>query len=383
MKNLQVALSKRKKENSYRRRRIISSPQGIETIIDGKKMLSFCSNDYLGLANHPAIKKSFQQAVNDYGVGGGAAHLINGHSKDHHALEEELADFVGQQRALLFSTGYMANLAITTSLLSRNSFIFSDKLNHASLIDAGRLTDATMKRYAHNDIESLDQLLNKYTCDEQLVMTDAVFSMDGDIANVPELIKSCEKNNAWLILDDAHGFAVLGESGKGTIEHFNLDPKRVPIVMATLGKAMGTFGAFVAGSDDLIETLIQSARTYIYTTATPPALAAATRTSLRLVKKESWRREKLQSLICYFKQQASSAGLHLMASDTAIQPIIVGSNESVLYASDQLFAQGIHVTGIRPPTVPEGTGRLRVTLCAEHEEDHVDRLVGGLASVLD
>jgi len=382
MKELQAELERRRAAGLYRQRRVIESAQGVETRIDGRTLLSFCSNDYLGLANHPDIKRAFVGAVAEYGVGSGAAHLINGHSRLHEDCERRLAEFAGRDRALLFSTGYMANLAIASTLLGRGDRVFQDRLNHASLIDGARLGRARMVRYRHNDLTELEMLLQDSPADKRrLVMTDGVFSMDGDCADVAALVRIAADNGAWLMVDDAHGFGVLGARGAGLIEQLGLDQRQVPILMATLGKAAGTAGAFVAGSEALIETLIQQARPYIYTTAAPPALAAAILEAVKIIETENWRREKLNQSIAYFRQQAAAAGLEPMRSQTAIQPLVIGDNHRAMQLGEALFERGIHVTAIRPPTVPEGSARLRVTLSALHEPAHIDRLIDTLASL--
>ena len=383
MKQLEADLAQRRADGLYRKRRIIDSPQGVETSIDGKRLLSFCSNDYLGLANHPQIKQAFVDAVDEYGVGSGAAHLINGHSRLHERCEQRLAEFTGRDRALLFSTGYMANIAIASALLGRNDLIYQDKLNHASLIDSAKLSAAKLIRYRHNDLRQLEELLSSGRRDHRrLVMTDAVFSMDGDCADVDTLSRIAAEHDAWAMVDDAHGFGVLGERGAGLLEREGLNQQQVPILMATLGKAVGTAGAFVAGSEVLIESLIQRARPYIYTTASPPAIAAATLKSIDLIEGEAWRRDKLNESIAYFRRQAKTLDVELMTSQTAIQPLVIGDNHRALKLSEALFEQGIHVTAIRPPTVPVGSARLRVTLSAAHEREHIDRLIAKLKSLL-
>ena len=383
MKELLAELEQRRANGLYRRRRIIESAQGVETRIDGKKLLSFCSNDYLGLANHPDIKQAFIEAATEFGVGSGAAHLINGHSQLHEACERRLAEFTGRDRVLLFSTGYMANLAVASALLGRNDVIFQDKLNHASLIDSAKLSDAKLRRYRHADLRHLEVLLSETSRDHRrLVMTDAVFSMDGDCADVDTMSRVAAEHGAWTMVDDAHGFGVLGARGAGLLEQLALSQQQVPILMATLGKAVGTAGAFVAGSEALIETLIQQARPYIYSTASPPAIAAATLKSIDLIERETWRRDKLNESIGYFRQQAQAFDLELMPSRTAIQPIVIGDNHRALQLGEALFEDGIHVTAIRPPTVPVGTARLRITLSAAHEREHIDRLVQSLQTSL-
>lgn len=381
---LRAELESRQNRHLYRRPRIADSPQQPHRQIDGKALLTFCSNDYLGLANHPAVIRAFQQAANEYGVGSGAAHLVNGHSRPHQQLEEALAIFVGRERALLFSTGYMANLGVVNALLTgRNDVVYADRLNHASLVDASLLSGAKLIRYPHNDTTSLGKrlLAQADNASTQLILTDGVFSMDGDIAPLNKLATMAQHHDAWLMVDDAHGFGVLGNTGAGLVEAQGLTQTDVPILMATLGKALGTAGAFVAGSHDLIEYLIQTARTFIYTTAQPPAVAAATLASLQLVQTESWRREHLQALIQQFRQGAAQLGLPLMASATAIQPILVGSSEKALAISRQLEERGLLVTAIRPPTVPDGTARLRVTLSAAHTATDVEQLLTALAQI--
>ncbi|MES9876407.1 MAG: 8-amino-7-oxononanoate synthase [Candidatus Sedimenticola sp. PURPLELP] len=381
MKSLQPELDRRRSEHLYRTRRVSDSPQGPEAVVDGRHMLTFCSNDYLGLANHPQVIDAMQRGAERYGAGSGAAHLVSGHSSAHHALEEELAEFTGRPRALLFSTGYMANLGVISVLMGRGDSVYEDRLNHASLIDGGLLSRADFKRYAHADMNALAGLLGGHAKGEALVATDGVFSMDGDIAPLGEMAGICRDKNAWLMVDDAHGFGVLGEQGRGSCSHFNLGVDDVPVLMATLGKGVGTFGAFVAGSEELIETLIQQARSYIFTTATPPAVAETTRASLRLVQQDEWRRERLKALIAQFRQGVAQLGLPLMESQTPIQPIVAGSSEQALRWSRQLEEQGIQISAIRPPTVPEGSARLRVTLTASHTPEQIERLLEALSQL--
>jgi len=381
-KLIKAFLKDKEQQHLYRKVRITESAQAPRMQIDGKRLLTFCSNDYLGLANHPEITSTFKKAADKYGVGSGAAHLINGHSIEHQRLEEELADFTGRQKALLFSTGYMANMGVVNALMGRGDVIFADKLNHASLVDAGLVSRAKLQRFAHKDSDALSQLYDRNTANNTMILSDAVFSMDGDIAELNRLVELATVEQAWLMIDDAHGFGVLGKTGAGLLEQENLTQKDVPILMATLGKSIGTAGAFVAGSHDLIEYLTQTARTYIYTTAMPPAIAAATRTSLKLVQQEAWRRDKLVSHIEYFKRSAAQLGIQLLPSDTAIQPILVGSTELAVEISQQLEQKGILVSAIRPPTVPEGTARLRVTFSAGHTEADIDSLLIALEAIM-
>ena len=380
-KDIPAFLAQKQQQHLYRQIRLTESAQQVRMQIDGKKLLTFCSNDYLGLANHPKLIKAFTQAANEVGVGSGAAHLINGHSKYHQQLEEELAEFTGRPRALLFSTGYMANIGTVNALMERGDTIYADRLNHASLVDAGLLANAKMYRYPHNDLIVLEKKLQAQGSGNKMILCDGVFSMDGDVAPIKELSLLAKQQKAWLMMDDAHGLGVLGKQGAGLLEEKNLTEDDVPILMATLGKAIGTAGAFIAGSDDLIEYLIQTARTWIYTTAMPPAIAAATSASLKLVKQETWRREKLQSLIQQFRLGATQLGLELMPSYTAIQPVLVGSNEKALNISQALQKQGILVTAIRPPTVPKDTARLRFTFSANHTEQDVVQLLDSLEKV--
>jgi 8-amino-7-oxononanoate synthase len=380
---LQPALAERRAQNLYRTRKVVDSAQGAEVIVDGKKYLNFCSNDYLGLANHPLVIQAFKKAADEYGVGSGASHLVCGHTSLHHRLEEKLAEFTGRPRALLFSTGYMANLGVVNALLDKNDFVFEDKLNHASLLDAGLLSGARFQRFLHNDLGNLEtRLLAAENSDgRKLIVVDGVFSMDGDCAPLPQLATLAQQHNGWLMVDDAHGIGVLGARGAGCAEHFQLDQQQLPIMMATLGKAFGTFGAFVAGSEALIETLIQFSRTYIYTTAMPAAVAAATLQSLELVIAESWRRDHLQNLIARFRRGAEQLGLQLCASNTAIQPLLIGDAGEAMRWSEALAAAGMWISAIRPPTVPANSARLRITLSAAHSEAQVDRLLDALARV--
>ncbi len=377
---LEAFLQQQQLQHLYRRTRVVTSAQQPHRLVDGKPLLTFCSNDYLGLANHPALIQALQQAAHTYGVGSGAAHLVNGHSKPHQQLEEALAEFTGREQALLFSTGYMANVGVVNALVNRHDVIYADKLNHASLVDAALLSGAKVIRYPHNDTAHLAKRLQS-TEQTQLILSDGVFSMDGDQAPIHALAALAQSANAWLMLDDAHGFGVLGETGAGLVEQANLTAEAVPILMGTLGKALGTAGAFVAGSRTLIEYLKQTARPWIFTTAQPPAIAAATLTSLRLVQQGQALREHLHQLIQQFRLGAQQLGLQLMNSQTPIQPIILGSNASALAASAYLEAQGILVTAIRPPTVPHGTARLRVTLSAAHTQQDVERLLTALAQL--
>ncbi len=378
---LQASLQQRRDADLYRVRRTLESAQGPEVRVDGRDYLGFCSNDYLGLASDPRLKQAMIEGVERFGVGGGASHLVLGHSEAHHALEQALAEFTGRPRVLLFSTGYMANLGTIGALLDKQDAVFEDRLNHASLLDGGLLSGARFQRYLHNDAASLQQRLQRTEARRKLVVSDGVFSMDGDIADLPALSRATRAEGAWLMVDDAHGFGCLGASGGGCVEQFGLDLEQVPVLIGTLGKAFGTAGAFVAGSETLIETLIQYARPYIYTTSMPPAVAWATLTSLQLVQREGWRREHLGLLIERFRSGAQRLGYQLMPSSTPIQPILIGDAGQAMAISRALEQRGIFVGAIRPPTVPAGTARLRVTLSASHSEAQVDRLLQALDEV--
>lgn len=378
--DLSFRLKERENAGLYRRRLMLEGPQGTHVTIGGKRYLAFCSNDYLGLASHPALIEAVCAGAQRYGVGSGASHLICGHSSAHHELEQALAQFVSLPQALLFSTGYMANLAVVTALVGQGDAIFADKLNHASLNDAALLSRATFKRYPHLALTTLARYLAESEATAKLVITDAVFSMDGDIAPVDELLALCEQYNAWLLLDDAHGFGVLGRNGKGVLHAFEELDMRSPrlVYMATLGKAAGVFGAFVAAQPDVISTLIQFARTYCYTTATPPLLSHTLLAGLILIERETWRREKLFGLIRQLRTGLESLRWPLLPSMTPIQPLMVGSTDQAVRLSEALGEKGILVPAIRPPTVPQGKARLRISLSAAHNEQDVAQLIATL-----
>ncbi len=377
---LEQALRQSREDGLFRCRQVLESVQGVEIKVAGRSLVNFCSNDYLGLSTHPAVVEAMQTAAARYGVGSGASHLVCGHMTPHHALEEELADFTGRERALLFSTGYQANLGVIGALCGRGDWVAEDRLNHASLIDGARLAGARLKRYPHRDMAALASWLQGRER-VSVIATDAVFSMDGDLAPLKDLVSVVKRRESWLYVDDAHGFGVLGPGGRGALESLGLEEDAVPLYMATLGKALGTFGAFVAGPQVLIETLIQRARTYVYTTALPPAVAEAARASLRLVRDQGWRREHIRVLIRHFRHGARSLGLPLMASDTPIQPIVIGDSRRAVEISRRLWKRGLWVVAIRPPTVPAGSARLRITLTAAHTEAHVERLLEALAEM--
>lgn len=341
--------------------------------------LNFCSNDYLGLATHPEVVRAFADAVMKYGVGSGASHLVTGHTREHEVLEEALAAFTGREKALVYSTGYMANMGVISALADQKAAIVSDKLNHASLIDGCRLSGAKVARYRHADVDHASELLANLASEvkSRLLVTDGVFSMDGDLAPLPELARACRVANAWLLVDDAHALGVLGATGRGSCEHFGLGVEDVPILIGTFGKAFGSFGAFVAGDADLIDFLVQKSRTYIYTTALPPAVAAATFAALDVAQRDGWRRERV---LAHARRVHGVLGLP-GTSVSPIVPLILGDEARAISASRELEARGFLVTAIRPPTVPAGTARLRVTLSATHEESQVDSLIAALAEV--
>ena len=378
---LQSELDTRATKGLLRHRCVLQSAQSTRVKVNGKPFLSFSSNDYLGLADHPQLLAAFQAGVQQYGLGAGASHLVSGHFSAHEELEHALAKFVGKPAALLFSSGYLANLGAVQALVGRRDRIFADKLNHASLNDAMLLSRAQVQRYRHNDIAHLAQLLEQPHSGRKLVITDAVFSMDGDLAPLPELLALCEQYDAWLLVDDAHGFGVLGEQGRGSLFHHKdssgLASLRI-IYMATLGKAAGVSGAFIAAEQVVIDTLVQNARSYIYTTASPPALSCAVLASLRLLQKEEWRRTQLWKLVVQLRAGLIGLPWELMYSDTPIQPLLVGSNDIAVALSEALRIRDIWVPAIRPPTVPQGTARLRISLSAAHSEQDVAQLISAL-----
>jgi len=364
-----------------RRKRLIrQSPQGPRIVVDGRELLAFCSNDYLGLANHPRIVEAAIEAASRYGVGEGASHLLSGHNALHERLEAKLAEFMQMPRALLFSTGYQANIGAVTALVGPEDAIFSDELNHASLIDGMRLSRARVVRYPHADLAFLSGALAESDARTKLIVTDGVFSMDGDIAPLPAVLDLCERHDAWLLVDDAHGFGVIGPAGRGTPAHFGLRSPRL-VYVGTLGKAAGVAGAFVAGAEEIVETVLQRARTYMYTTAAPAMLAAAIETSLQLIRDDEWRREQLRKLIAVLRAGMREGEAGLAPSDTPIQPLVLGANSEAVRASAALRERGILVAAIRPPTVPEGTARLRISLSAAHSEQEVVRLAAALNEV--
>lgn len=378
--HLEAKLRAREQAGLMRRRFARPGPQEPELDIGGRNFLCFCSNDYLGLANHPKVRKAFKLAVDRYGLGSGGSHMVTGHCAAHQALEEELADFMGRDRALLFSTGYMANTGIINALTDIGGMVFQDALNHASLLDGGWLSKADSKRYPHNDMTALDAMLSNSNAAHHLIVSDGVFSMDGDLASLPDLIRLARKHGAWLMIDDAHGIGSLGANGRGIVEAFPEDVSQtdLPVLVGTLGKALGSSGAFVAGDSELIEYLMQFSRPYIYSTAMPPAVAEATRASLAVLRDEPWRRARVQQLVAQFRKRVAGLNLSLSDSVSPIQAVLLGDVEKALLASRMLAEDGIYVSAIRPPTVPVGTSRLRITFSASHTDAHLDKLVAAL-----
>lgn len=382
---LAPALQELQAQDAYRRRRLLGSAQGPKVLVDDRHLINFSSNDYLGLASHPKVVEAFSAAAHMHGVGSGASHLVVGHHQLHHQLEDALARHTGRDRALLFSCGYMANLAVLQALTKKNDIVYSDKLNHASLVDGVLASDAKLIRYKHNSIDHLNSLIKKPLQHSGMIVTDSVFSMDGDVAPINELADIAVRHQLALMVDDAHAFGVLGATGAGSAEYFGLNQQQLPIIMGTLGKAVGVMGAFVAGSEELIETLIQRARNYIYTTALPPACSAAAMTALQVCQSEPQRREHLAQLVRRFQAGCEDFGLNLHPKQNAelvtpIQPVLAGSNEKALALSDYLLQRGILAAAIRPPTVPEGTARLRISFSAAHTEEQVDDLLNVLES---
>jgi len=384
---VEAARAQREREGLLRRARTCDVTADGHRLVDGRTLVDFCGNDYLGLARHPDLVAALSRAAAVEGVGTGAAHLVSGHRGEHAALEEELADWTGRQRAVLFSTGVMANLGALQALLGAGSLpgrgdalCVQDRLNHASLIDGAQLAGAELRRYPHGDAEAAARQLDARPDHPALLATDGVFSMDGDVAPLAALATLCRKRHALFYVDDAHGLGVLGPQGAGSVAAAGLDTEQVPVLMGTLGKALGTAGAFVAGDAVLIEAIVQFARPYMYTTAMPAALAAATRASLHLVRADTdGRRERLAANIARFRAGAAQLGLAVTPSQTAIQPLIVGSAEAALVASRSLEASGFLVVAIRPPTVPQGAARLRITLSAAHSPDQIDALLAALS----
>ena len=366
-------------QSLQRRLRTVEQRDGVKVRVEGRELLNFCSNDYLGLAQHVEVIGALQEAAAWHGAGSTSAHFVCGHHREHVLLEEAIAEWQGYPRALLFGSGYLANLGVLQALLGERDICVQDKLNHACLLDGARLSGAELKRYPHGDIEAAMRQLQAKPEAAALLATDGVFSMDGDLAPLKSLALLCRAENATLYVDDAHGAGVIGHDGRGSVAHAGLTPRDAPLQLVTLGKALGSYGAVVVGSDPLIDAVLQKARPYLFTTALPPGVAAAARAALRIARKESWRRFKLTALTARFRRGAQQLGLPLMDSNTPIQPLLIGANAAALAASRALEERGFLVAAIRPPTVPEGRARLRVTLCAEHSEAQVDALLEALA----
>ena len=383
--NIEAQLSARQQDGLYRQRLIVASPQGRELTIAGQQLVNFCSNDYLGLANDARVRNAFQDGVTQWGTGSGASHLITGHTDAHHELEQRLAEFTGRERCLLFASGYAANLGTTNALLSAGDYIFEDRLNHASLLDGGRLSGARFSRFKHRDLADLDAKLARCqtAAQRKLIVSDGTFSMDGTVCDVPGLVARGQTHAAWIMIDEAHSLGVTGRAGRGLVDADLFSTADVPILVGTLGKAFGVQGGFVSGSHALIETLIQHARTYIYSTALPAAAAVALITSLEIVKTEEWRRERLRQLVQQFREGAQQAGIRLTESTTPIQPIIIGDERQATNISSALAHSGVLVSAIRPPTVPKGTARLRITFTADHTDQDVEKLLATLKQTLE
>jgi 8-amino-7-oxononanoate synthase len=369
------------RETLRRSRRVLDSPQGPHVRVGGRDLANFSSNDYLGLAADPRLVEAVRRSLDDYGVGAGASPLVSGHLRAHDEAEERFAAFCGLPRAILFGSGYAANIGILTVLAGPDAEVFGDRLNHACLHDGARLSRAVYTRYPHADMEALERSLAASRAPVKVVATDAVFSMDGDVAPLPRLAELCERHDAWLVVDDAHGIGVLGERGRGSLEHFGIASPRI-VYMATLGKALGGYGAFVAGSPDAIEWILQRARTYIFSTALPPMMAVAASAALEILEHDRSLLDRLRARIAEFRAACAAAAVPVTPSETAIQPVIVGDAPRAVEVSSRLLERGFLVPAIRPPTVPRGTSRLRVSLAAGHERADVERLAGALAESL-
>jgi 8-amino-7-oxononanoate synthase len=379
---LKAELEQLKAQDLFRTRRVVEGSLRPDMNVDGRRVVVFCSNDYLALASSSQLAYALQVGAQRWGAGSGASHLICGHTRNHCALEEDIAAYVQRPRALVFSSGYLANLGVISALLTRGDAVFEDRLNHASLIDGGLASGARFHRYRHGDVKTLQAHLARTSFRRGLVVTDGVFSMDGDVASLHELSAAAHARGAWLMVDDAHGIGVLGPEGRGSLAAQNVTMEQAPILVGTFGKALGAAGAFVAGSDTLIEYLMQKARTYIYTTAMPSAVAEAVRAGIRMAQRDDWRRERLFAAVARFQAGAAQLGIPLMPSATPIQPVVVGSNRRAVAVSNAMYEQGVWVPAIRPPTVPKGAARLRITFTAGHTEWHVDRLLHVLGEAL-
>lgn len=381
--DLQRRLDDLRRRDMYRVRRNLESPQGREVVVDGRPLLNFCSNDYLGLAGDPRIGAAFKRGIDRWGTGSGASHLICGHTAAHEELEEALAAFTGRPRALLYGSGYAANVGVINALLSVGDFVFEDRLNHASLLDGGWISRASFAWFEHRDMADLNTKLGEVAREptRKLIVSDGTFSMDGDPCPLDDLLAMARRHDAWAMIDDAHGMGVHGTNGIGLVDPTCYSTTDVPVLVGTLGKAFGTAGAFVAGEESLVETLIQRSRNYVFTTAMPSALAVATQESLAIAQAEDWRREHLAALIKRFRDGADQLGLEVMSSTSPIQPLVIGDPARALAISRALEERGFLIGAIRPPTVPQGTSRLRVTMTAAHRTEDVDRLVEALGAI--
>lgn len=366
-----------------RSRRVSQSAQGIEVVYNDQKCISFCSNDYLNIANHPDVIRAFQLGATKFGLGSGASQLVCGHNIAHQALEEQFADFLGYEKCLLFSNGYMANLGVITTLMRQGGYLLQDKYNHASLLDAGIASQGHLNRYQHKNLNSLEKLLIKYREQFKLIVSDGIFSIDGDLAPLPQLVKLSQEYQTPLMIDDAHGIGVLGQQGRGCIEHFQLSATDIPILVCPLGKAFGSYGAIVASNATVIDSLIHFARSYVYTTATPPAIAYASATSLKIVRDESWRREKLKHLIKFYQQQAKLRNLPIVTSPSPIQSLIVGDAADALAIQQKMLTHGFLIYAMRPPSIPTKTSCIRITLNALHTEQQIQKLLDKLTTIMN
>ena len=379
---LQQAAEQRRRENRVRTRQVLQpGVSAVEFLADGQQRVNFSGNDYLGLSRHPSVLTAGSETAATV-AGAGASALVTGYRPEHQDLEQALARFFQRDAAVVFSSGYLANLALASALLRRGDAIVEDKLNHASLIDAARLSDAQLHRYPHLDRHAADRQLSRHADGERLLVSDGVFSMDGDCAPLQELVDLAARHSALLCIDDAHGIGVVGDRGRGSVAAAGLDQDQVPVMIGTLGKTLGSGGAFITGPADLMDHLVQTARSYIYTTAMPPAQAAAATAALEVLETDASRHTRLRANIQHFRDHAQDAGLPLQDSQTAIQPLILGSESAALTASDHLLKQGYLVAAIRPPTVPEGSARLRITLCSEHTDHQIKGLVDAMSRCL-
>ena len=383
MKYISDELSKIKESGLYRELKVVGNAQDTRIDIEGKTYLSFCSNNYLGLANHPSVVNAVKKAVDEYGWGACASRLVSGNMTLHEALEKEISRFKRKDAAIVFPTGYMANLGVISSLVSGGDLVISDKLNHASIIDGCRLSGADFRVYAHCNMEKLETILKKTSkYNRKLIVTDSVFSMDGDLAPLPDIVRIAKEYNAMVMVDEAHGTGVFGENGRGVVEHFNLD-KEVDVVMGTLSKAIGSLGGYVCGDDDLISYLRNKARPFMYTTALPPAVCAASIASINLIQEDPSLREVLWNNVCCIKERLGSLGIDMISSQSQIIPLLIGDTQKAVDISKLLYERGVLIPAIRPPTVPANSSRLRMTVMSSHTQDDLESLFKVLKDVLN